>query len=100
VPMLRFARADARTGSGTDARPALRLLLLHDDAEREFDYTDGAAGEEISLLRSRQAYARVEFQPTALRDVSTVDTSTMILGRLAALPRRCVRPGLPLAVGA
>ena len=34
VPMLRFARA-------TD-RPALRLLVLHDDAEREFDYTAGA----------------------------------------------------------
>jgi hypothetical protein len=23
-------------------RPTLRLLLLHDDAEREFDYTSGA----------------------------------------------------------
>ncbi len=34
IPMLRFARADGR--------PALRLLLLHDDAEREFDYTAGA----------------------------------------------------------
>jgi phosphoserine phosphatase len=34
VPMLRFAR--------TPNRDALRLLLLHDDNEREFDYTDGA----------------------------------------------------------
>jgi hypothetical protein len=34
VPMLRFAR--------TGERDALRLLILHDDAEREFDYTDGA----------------------------------------------------------
>ena len=34
VPMLRFAH--------TDHAPALRLLLLHDDAEREFDYTAGA----------------------------------------------------------
>ncbi len=33
VPMLRFAGA---------AGPALRLLVLHDDAEREFDYTAGA----------------------------------------------------------
>ena len=32
--MLRFA-------SGRP-RPALRLLVLHDDAEREFDYTAGA----------------------------------------------------------
>jgi hypothetical protein len=32
--MLRFA--------GGDGRPALRLLVLHDDAEREFAYTAGA----------------------------------------------------------
>jgi FMN phosphatase YigB (HAD superfamily) len=42
VPMLRFAR--------TPARPALRLLLLHDDAEREFDYT---AGAEQALERAK-----------------------------------------------
>jgi L-lactate dehydrogenase (cytochrome) len=51
-----------------------------------FDYTDGAAGDEISLRRSRQAYARVEFQPQVLRDVSAVDTSTTVLGRPAASP--------------
>jgi phosphoserine phosphatase len=36
VPMLEFAhQAD---------KPTLRLLLLHDDAEREFDYTAGSEG--------------------------------------------------------
>jgi FMN phosphatase YigB (HAD superfamily) len=51
VPMLRFARAPAAPAapehSGTPVtppRPALRLLLLHDDAAREFDYTAGAEG--------------------------------------------------------
>jgi phosphoserine phosphatase len=34
LPMLRFA--------GGPSRPALRLLLLHDDDEREFAYTAGA----------------------------------------------------------
>ncbi|HKX71152.1 MAG TPA: HAD family hydrolase [Acidimicrobiales bacterium] len=34
IQMLRFAR--------TPTRPALRLLVLHDDPEREFDYTAGA----------------------------------------------------------
>jgi FMN phosphatase YigB (HAD superfamily) len=43
IPMLRFAR--------TDARPALRLLVLHDDAEREFDYVQGA---EDALARARE----------------------------------------------
>jgi hypothetical protein len=34
VPMLRYA--------GGRSRPALRLLVLHDDDDREFDYTGGA----------------------------------------------------------
>jgi phosphoserine phosphatase len=34
IPMLRFA--------GGRERPALRLLVLHDDPEREFDYVKGA----------------------------------------------------------
>ncbi len=34
IPMLQFA--------GTPTRPGLRLLVLHDDAEREFDYVQGA----------------------------------------------------------
>ena len=42
IPMLRFARSALR--------PALRLLLLHDDPEREFDYT---AGAEAALERAR-----------------------------------------------
>ncbi len=41
IPMLRYA--------GGPARPALRLLVLHDDPEREFDYT---AGAETSLERA------------------------------------------------
>jgi phosphoserine phosphatase len=41
IPMLRYA--------GGRGRPALRLLVLHDDAEREFDYT---AGAEESLERA------------------------------------------------
>jgi L-lactate dehydrogenase (cytochrome) len=51
-----------------------------------FDYTDGAAETESSLQRSRDAFARVEFVPHVLRDVSSVDLSTTILGRSAAMP--------------
>ena len=51
-----------------------------------FDYTDGAAGDELSLRRARAAFARVEFQPRVLRDVSVIDTSTTIMGERAALP--------------
>lgn len=51
-----------------------------------FDYVDGAAETETSLRRSREAYARIEFVPSVLRDVSVVDMTTMILGRPSALP--------------
>jgi hypothetical protein len=34
IPMLQYA--------GGSGRPGLRLLVLHDDREREFDYTAGA----------------------------------------------------------
>ena len=42
IPMLRFAR--------TASRPSLRLLLQHDDAEREFADSSGA---EEALERAR-----------------------------------------------
>ena len=51
-----------------------------------FDYVDGAAGTETSLLRSRQAFARVQFRPRVLRDVSDVDPSVTMLGERSALP--------------
>lgn len=66
--------------------PDLRLLARRRAPRAVFDYTDGAAGEEIGLRRSRQAYARLEFQPRVLRDVSVIDTSTRILGQPAAAP--------------
>ncbi|MDQ2726707.1 MAG: alpha-hydroxy-acid oxidizing protein [Actinomycetota bacterium] len=51
-----------------------------------FDYTDGAAGDELTLARMRDAYDRVEFRPTVLTDVSAVDPSATILGRRSELP--------------
>ena len=45
--MLRFA--------GGKDRPALRLLVLHDDPEREFDYVKGA---ENALERARDEGGR------------------------------------------
>jgi L-lactate dehydrogenase (cytochrome) len=51
-----------------------------------FDYVDGAAGTESTLLRARAAFARVEFTPRVLRDVSEVDLSTTMLGATAAVP--------------
>jgi phosphoserine phosphatase len=52
VPMLAF--------SGTPSTPSLRLLLLHDDADREFDYTAGA--EQALETASRQNWTVVSMK--------------------------------------
>ncbi|QNN51814.1 alpha-hydroxy acid oxidase [Nocardioides mesophilus] len=79
--------------SATDRRLAraasiadLRRLARRRAPRAVFDYTDGAAGEELSLSRSREAYSRIEFSPRVLQDVSAVDTSTPILGKPSAAP--------------
>jgi L-lactate dehydrogenase (cytochrome) len=64
----------------------LRAIARKRAPRAVFDYADGAAEREIGLRRSREAFARVELVPSALQDVSAVDTSTTILGRPAALP--------------
>jgi L-lactate dehydrogenase (cytochrome) len=70
---------------------ALTIYDLRDIARRRtpraaFDYTDGAAESEISLERARQAFEDIEFHPSILKDVSTVDTSTTVFGGPSALP--------------
>ncbi len=64
----------------------LRLLAKRRAPRAVFDYTDGAAGAELSLRRSRAAFARLELRPGVLRDVSEVDTSTTVLGGACSLP--------------
>jgi L-lactate dehydrogenase (cytochrome) len=64
----------------------LREIARHRVPQAVFDYTDGAAGAEISLRRSREAFERVEFLPNVLRDVSVVDPTTTLLGAPSALP--------------
>jgi L-lactate dehydrogenase (cytochrome) len=64
----------------------LRTIAAHRAPRAVFDYTDGAAEQEISLRRARRSFARVEFHPQALRDVSAIDTSTTVLGRRWPVP--------------
>ena len=89
-PLLRPRRPQLnpteRRLAGAASIPDLRLLARRRAPRAVFDYIDGAAGDEISLRRSRQAYASVEFKPRVLRDVSLVDPSTTILGKQAAAP--------------
>ena len=64
----------------------LRRIAKRRTPKAAFDYTDGAAEEELSLARARQAFRDIEFHPTILRDVAKVDTGRTVLGDSVALP--------------
>ncbi len=51
-----------------------------------FDYTDGAADQELSLNRARKAFEDIEFQPRVLRDVSTADLSVNLFEKKMKIP--------------
>jgi L-lactate dehydrogenase (cytochrome) len=82
VPLDATARRLSHAATIEDLRRAARRRT----PRAVFDYTDGAAVDELSLQRSREAFRRVEFRPSVLRDVSQVDTSTTVLGRRAEQP--------------
>jgi L-lactate dehydrogenase (cytochrome) len=70
---------------------ALTIYDLREIAKRRtpqapFDYTDGAAEQELSLSRARRAFENVEFHPNILRDVSKVNTAREVLGGASAFP--------------
>lgn len=64
----------------------LRTIARRRTPRSVFDYTDGAAEAEISLRRARDLFGNLEFNPSILRNVSDVDTTTSILRRPSALP--------------
>ena len=64
----------------------LRLAARRRTPRSVFDYTDGAAEAEISLRRARSLFRTLELRPSILHDVSSVDTTTSMLGRPASVP--------------
>ena len=64
----------------------LRRIAKRRTPAAAFDYTDGGAEAEISMLRARQAFEDIEFHPDILKPAHHVDTSTEVLGGLSALP--------------
>lgn len=51
-----------------------------------FDYVDGGAEDEVTYMRNEQDFYNWEFVPSVMRDVSSIDTSSEILGRKAPFP--------------
>ena len=64
----------------------LRSIARRRTPRSVFDYTDGAAEQEVSLYRARELFHNLEFNPSILRDVGELDTTTSMLGRPSALP--------------
>jgi L-lactate dehydrogenase (cytochrome) len=90
APLLQFQkpRLNAKARRLEDALTIddLRRIAKRRTPKAAFDYTDGAAEDELSLARARQAFRDVEFHPTILRDVEKVDTSRTVLGDNVAQP--------------
>ncbi|GAA1810693.1 alpha-hydroxy acid oxidase [Nesterenkonia flava] len=90
APLMQFKKFDfnasRRRLSAALTIEDLRTIAKRRTPKAAFDYTDGAAEGELSLSRARQAFEDVEFNPSILRDVSQVDTSTEVFGGPSALP--------------
>jgi L-lactate dehydrogenase (cytochrome) len=90
APLIRFRkpRLDRTQRRLDDAQTIddLRRIAKRRTPRAAFDYTDGAAEDEISLERARQAFRDIEFHPTILRDVSNVRTGWQVLGQQVELP--------------
>jgi L-lactate dehydrogenase (cytochrome) len=71
-----------RAASVADLRRIAKRRLPHG----VFDYIDGGAEDERTLHENSAAFGRITFRPRVLRDVSTVDTTTTILGGEVPFP--------------
>jgi L-lactate dehydrogenase (cytochrome) len=72
----------ARYFSVADARERARRTV----PRAMFDYIDGAADDEVTAGRNREAFAAVTFAPAAGAGVREPDLSTSVLGAELAMP--------------
>lgn len=72
----------ARARNIADLRRMARVRL----PRMVFDYIDGGADDEVSLARSVSRFRDIELVWDALADVSSIDTTTTIMGAASASP--------------
>jgi 4-hydroxymandelate oxidase len=79
--------------SGRDDVPLEAVCL--DDFERlartrlpgaTYDYVSGGAADELTVRANRDAYGKIRLRPRVLVDVSTIDTTTHLLGHDLPFP--------------
>ena len=51
-----------------------------------FDYLEGGAEDERSVINNSNSFSKVRFSPSVLTDVSRISTEVLLLGRRMALP--------------
>ena len=90
APLIRFKRpqfdATRRRLDAAFTIEDLRRIAQRRTPRAAFDYADGAAEDELSIERARQAFRDIEFHPTILRDVSNVTAGWNVLGQPVVLP--------------
>lgn len=59
-----------------------------------FHYMDGAADDEVTLARNESAFDELELLPRNLVDISSIDTSTTVLGQPISFPLICAPTGM------
>jgi L-lactate dehydrogenase (cytochrome)/glycolate oxidase len=90
LQLLRFRKPILNTRKRRLAR-ALTIYDLRSIAKRRtpkapFDYTEGAADSESSLIRARDAFEKLEFSPRILRNVKDIDLTVSMLGKTMSMP--------------
>lgn len=90
LPLMRFGlpeldRRAARLKKAASIKD-LRKIAKRRTPQPAFDYVDGAAVDEITADRTREAFAACELIPTMLQGHGEVDLSTTIAGGTSALP--------------
>src|SRR6201991_589940 len=90
APLIQFKKprfdAKQRRLAGALTIEDLRRIAKRRTPKAAFDYTDGSAEAELSIGRARQAFQDIEFHPSMLRDVSTVNTGWDVLGAPVSQP--------------
>ncbi len=90
APLIQFKRprfdATKRRLDAAFSIEDLRRIAKARTPKAAFDYTDGAAEDELSIARARQAFRDIEFHPTILRDVTNVTAGWNVLGQPVVLP--------------
>jgi L-lactate dehydrogenase (cytochrome) len=72
----------------------LRYLAWRKLPSPIFHYMDGGADDETSLRRNSKAFDAFSLTPDCLVDISTIDTSTELLGKRLSMPLLCSPTGM------